>query len=177
MVQGNRKNSEISACNFNRQADIKDRIAMKRRRHRRKKKWVRFFISLATKRKVMTPVIIVAGISGINIKAVLQDSESPPNILPVSDLASPPVWKSSDPTIAVVVPSADGSNANVIPATPPKGGTVQINYSAEGDPTPGKDTITGEQDVIVVLDEATQVQLQPGPVTPLAQLTEPPANS
>lgn len=149
--------------------------AMKHRKRKRKITSVRFIISLTTKRKVMTPVTIVAGINGINIKAQFADPDGAP--LPVSDLASPPVWSSSDPTIATVIPSADGSNANVIPATPSKPGTVQIVITAEGDPTPGKDTITGEQDVIVQSDEATQVALTPGTPTPLAQLTEPPANS
>jgi len=151
----------------------------KHHKHRQKSKLrVRFIISLATKGQTpMTPVTIVAGISGINIKAVFLDSETPPNTVPITDLASPPVWKSSDETIATIVPSPDGSNANVVPATPPKAGTVQITVTAEGDATPGKDTITGEQDVIVTLEEATQVALTPGTPTPLAQLTEPPANS
>ena len=125
----------------------------------------------------MSPVTIVAGINGINIKAVFQDSQNPPNIVPIADLASPPAWASSDPTIATVIPSADGSNCNVVPAAPPKAGTVQITMTAEGANPAGSDTISGEQDVIVVLEEATQVALTPGTPTPLAQLTEPPANS
>jgi hypothetical protein len=70
-----------------------------------------------------------------------------------------PVWASSDTAIATVSPAADGLSCDVISVAP---GTVQITVTAEGDPKPGVDTITGEQDVIVVADEATQVVLTPG---------------
>lgn len=98
----------------------------------------------------MTAVQITT-LQKVNISAAFEDSAG--IVVPI---VGTPVWATSDATIATIAPSADGSNADVISVAP---GTVQITVTAEGDATPGKDTITAEQDVIVVADEATQVIL------------------
>jgi hypothetical protein len=129
----------------------------------------KFIISLIMKGN-MTPAKINT-VEGINLIAKFKDADG--NEMKVEDLASAPVWASSDNAIATVVPAPDGSNANVVPATPVNPGTVQVTCTAEGDPTPGKDTIVIEQDIIIVSDEATQGTIVVGTPTPLGQLPAP----
>lgn len=62
-----------------------------------------------------------------------------------------PTWTVDDATIASVTPAADGLSAAVVAL---KAGTATITVVAEGDPTPGVDTITLTGTVNVV-DEAS----------------------
>lgn len=70
------------------------------------------------------------------------------------DFPTPPTWASSDPTVATVSPSADGSNADV--ATTGKLGTAQITVS--GTTSDGR-SVTGIGDVTVVTSGATTFKL------------------
>ena len=79
-------------------------------------------------------------------------------------LASTPVWKSSDTTIATVTADPTGLTAEIVAVAP---GTAMVTVTAEGDPTAGKDTIDGEVDITVVAPEDTQVTLTLG--TPESQ--------
>lgn len=67
-----------------------------------------------------------------------------------------PVWASDDEKVATVVPAADGMSAVVKPVAD---GNCNISVTLEGDPTPGKDTITAEAPVSVVDPEATQASI------------------
>ena len=94
----------------------------------------------------------------VNIVATFEDMDGI-----AVDVVGTPVWASSNPAIATVSPATDGLSCDVLSVAP---GTAQITVTAEGDPTPGVDPVSGEQDVIVVADEATQVVLAvgtPGP--------------
>ena len=81
----------------------------------------------------------------------------------VRPLASPPVWTTSDATVATVTPEADGMTATI---TGVSLGTAAIRVTGEADPTPGKNTLVGEVDVTVVNPEDTQVVMTLGAPTP-----------
>ena len=87
-------------------------------------------------------------------------------------LASVPVWSASDPTILTVVPAADGMSAVV--SAKGKLGRAQVNVTAEGDPTPGVNTITGTLAVEVVGGKAVSLQLRAGTPTEI-EPTAPPS--
>ena len=78
-------------------------------------------------------------------------------------LASGPVWSASDPTILMVVPAADGMSAVV--SAMGKLGAARVNVTAEGDPTPGVNTITGTVDVQVVGGKAVSHHFTVGVAT------------
>jgi hypothetical protein len=88
-------------------------------------------------------------------------------------LASVPVWSVSDPTIVTVAPAADGLSA-VVTATG-KLGTAEVHVTAEGDPTPGVDTITGTLAVQVIGGKAVSLQFTAGTATEILP-TAPPSN-
>jgi uncharacterized protein YejL (UPF0352 family) len=83
----------------------------------------------------------------------------------VRPLASTPVWSTSDESVATVIPAADGLTATITGVAP---GTAAIRVSAEADPTPGKNTLTGEVDITVINPEDTQVVMTLGEPTPPA---------
>ncbi len=86
-------------------------------------------------------------------------------------LASVPVWSASDLTILTVAPAADGLSA-VVSATG-KLGTAQVNVTADGDPTPGVNTITGTVDVQVVGGKAVSFQFKAGTATEIPPAAAP----
>jgi len=88
-------------------------------------------------------------------------------------LASGPVWAASDPTILSVVPAADGLSA-VVSATG-KVGATKVCVTADGDPTPGVNTITGTVDVQVVGGKAVSFHFIAGTATEIPS-TAPPSN-
>jgi hypothetical protein len=83
-------------------------------------------------------------------------------VVPVQGI---PAWTVDNPAIATVAAAADGMSAVIAGVA---AGAAVVTVTAEGDPTPGVDTITGEVDVIVVADEATQVVLTFGTPVPKA---------
>jgi glycosyltransferase involved in cell wall biosynthesis len=113
---------------------------------------VEFIVSVQQKHKTMTAQINT--LQKLNIAAAFEDASGT-----VVAIASTPVWTSSDTNIVTVAPSADGMNCEVISVAP---GKATVTVTAEGDVTPGKDTVTNSQDVNVVADEATQVVLSVG---------------
>lgn len=66
-------------------------------------------------------------------------------------VASVPVWSVDNAAVATVAAAADGMSAVV---TAVSAGTANITVVAEGDPTPGVDTIT-LSGAITVVDEAS----------------------
>ena len=117
---------------------------------------------------------------GVRMELVITDSQQfKLEIQPVDKagnpgtLASEPVWSASDPTILTVVPAADGMSA-VVSATG-KLGTAQVHVTAEGDPTPGVDTITGTLGVQVIGGKAVALQFTAGTATEILA-TAPPSN-
>jgi len=88
-------------------------------------------------------------------------------------LTSEPVWSASDPTILTVVPAADGMSAVV--SAMGKLGAAQVNVTADGDPTPGVNTITGTVDVQVVGGKAVSLHFTVGTATEIPA-TAPPSN-
>lgn len=115
---------------------------------------VELIVSVQTKGRVMKVQITTA--QKVNIQAAFQDAGGVSQPLPPGQI---PVWASSDLNIATVSPSADGLNCDVISVGP---GLATISVTAEGDPSPGVDTIKGSQDITVVADEDTQVVLTTG---------------
>ena len=85
-------------------------------------------------------------------------------------LAGEPVWSVSDPTILTMVPADDGMSA-VVSATG-KLGVAQVSVTADGDPTPGVNTVTGTVDVQVVGGKAVAFHFTAGAATEI-----PPASS
>ena len=66
---------------------------------------------------------------------------------------APPAWLSSDPTVVVVTPAADGLSAGIANAVPPKLGTATISVDAK---LSGAD-LAGSADLTVVSGPPTQV--------------------
>jgi hypothetical protein len=119
--------------------------------------------------------IIFSG--GVQMELVITDSqEFRLEIQPVDragnpgTLAGEPVWSVSDPTILTMVPADDGMSA-VVSATG-KLGVAQVSVTADGDPTPGVNTVTGTVDVQVVGGKAVAFHFTAGAATEI-----PPASS
>jgi hypothetical protein len=117
---------------------------------------------------------------GVRMELVITDSQQfKVEIQPVDragnlgTLASGPVWSSSDPAILTVAPAADGMSAVV--SAMGKLGAAQVNVTAEGDPTPGVNTITGTVDVQVVGGKAVSLQFTAETPTEIPP-TAPPSN-
>ena len=124
---------------------------------------VRFGIMLTTKQGTNTMNKIagtLAALWAVVVTAVFEDASGAPR-----KVVGTPAWASSDTSIATVTPAADGLSASIVGVAP---GTATITVKAEGDPTPGNDTIEGEIDVTVIETEATQVVLTLGTPTPPA---------
>lgn len=102
----------------------------------------------------------LAALWAVVVTAVFEDASGAPR-----KVVGTPAWASSDTSIATVTPAADGLSASIVGVAP---GTATITVKAEGDPTPGNDTIEGEIDVTVIETEATQVVLTLGTPTPPA---------
>lgn len=77
--------------------------------------------------------------------------------------ASPPVWSSDTPGVASVQPAADGMSAVVSYVAP---GAAVISVVAEGDPTPGVDTITLQGTVTCSNPEIDAGEIDFGTPTP-----------
>lgn len=100
----------------------------------------------------------------------LQDDQHCPLAIQALDHANNPVtlppgavsWTSSNPSVAVVTPSADGMSANVAAAGPL--GTAQVGVSVD---LGGGNALTGSLDVVVVAGQAATIQVVPG--TPVAK--------
>ena len=60
---------------------------------------------------------------------------------------SPPVWNSTDVTVATATAAADGMSAQI--ALPGKSGSASITVSAEGGPNPGDDVVNLSADLTV----------------------------
>jgi len=68
-----------------------------------------------------------------------------------------PVWASSDETVLTVTVAADGMSASVQTVAP---GLARISVTAEGDPTPGVDVLTGvSEDVTVTLGPSHEAKV------------------
>jgi len=117
---------------------------------------------------------------GVRMELVITDSQQfKVEIQPVDKagnpgtLASVAMWSTSDPTILTVAPAADGMSAVV--SAMGKLGTAQVTVTAEGDPTPGVNTITGTVAVQVVGGKAVSLQLMAGTATEIVP-PAPPSN-
>ena len=117
---------------------------------------------------------------GVQMELVITDSQQfKVEIQPVDragnpgTLASGPVWSASDPTILTVVPAADGMSAVV--SAMGKLGAAQVNVTADGNPTPGVNTITGTVDVQVVGGKAVSLHFTVGTAMEIPP-TAPPSN-
>jgi hypothetical protein len=75
--------------------------------------------------------------------------------------AAPPAWSLSADGIVTMTVAADGMSASFAPAAP---GDVAVNVVAEGDATPGVDTLHASGDISVLAAEAASVDLSFGPV-------------
>lgn len=87
--------------------------------------------------------------------------------------AAPPVWTSSDVTIATITAAADGMTAEV--DLPGKSGKATLSVTAEGDPTPGVDSITLTAPITVTAGEIKGGAIAFSPV-PAPTTTQPPFN-
>lgn len=67
--------------------------------------------------------------------------------------ASPPQWSVSPDGVVTLTPAADGMSCGIVAGTAP--GTATVSVVAEGDPTPGVDTITLAASISVVPEEAS----------------------
>jgi len=83
------------------------------------------------------------------------------------------VWSASDPTILTVAPAADGMSAVV--SAVGKLGVVEVNVTAEGDSTPGANTIVGTVHVQVVGGKAVSLHFAVGTATEVPP-TPPPSS-
>jgi hypothetical protein len=77
-------------------------------------------------------------------------------------LFSVPTWTADDGGSATVTPAADGLSATVVATAD---GTTVITISAEGDPSPGEDTLTDTVTVLVVDPDAISLGLTADPPT------------
>ena len=116
--------------------------------------------------------------SGTNQVQVSTDDFFPSVVLSAADasgnarqLFGVPVWASSDETILTVAAAADGMSAVVQTVAP---GTARISVTAEADPTPGVNTLTGvSNDVVVSLGRSSEASVltlnlgTPQPKTPV----------
>lgn len=80
----------------------------------------------------------------------------------VTSPAAPPVWSLSAEGIVAMTVAPDGLSAEFTPTAP---GDVTVDVVAEGDPTPGLDTLHATGDLSVLPAEAATVDLNFGPVT------------
>ncbi len=88
-----------------------------------------------------------------HVAVTLAEKDAAGNTTPF-DFPTPPVWASSDDTIATVTPSADGSNADV--ATTGKLGTATITVSGM---TADSRPIVGRGDLTVTTSAPTTIEL------------------
>lgn len=75
-----------------------------------------------------------------------------------------PLWQSSNPAVAEVMPSDDGLSCEIIAGVP---GDATVSVSADADLGDGTTTIAGSIDVHVTPGSAMAVEITPG--TPEAQ--------
>lgn len=75
----------------------------------------------------------------------------------------PPLWASSDPTIATVTATADGLQATVAPAAPAKLGTVAISAVITND---DGTSVTVSDNVSVIAGEVASAALAFTPIAP-----------
>lgn len=80
----------------------------------------------------------------------------------VAQPAAPPVWSVTAPGIIGLAVADDGMSAQI---TPQAAGAVQIDVTAEGDPTPGVDTLHLSGDVQVTPAEIATGEIDFGPAT------------
>lgn len=80
----------------------------------------------------------------------------------VATVATVPVWTLSADGIVAMAVSGDGMSATFTPITV---GSVDIDVVAEGDPTPGVDTIHGIGTIQVLPAEASVAEVSFGPVS------------
>lgn len=97
---------------------------------------------------IMSKTLNIGGTSTATITA--KDAQGNTVTLP-----SAPSWSVDNSAIATIAPAADGMSAVV---TAVAVGTATITVKAEGDPTPGVDTLTATGTVNVV-DEASALDL------------------
>jgi hypothetical protein len=125
---------------------------------------VDFIIAVQQKGKMSSVKITTA--QQVVLTAVFKDSDGV--VTPLPD-GNSPSWSLDDGSVATIVGPTDQPTVTISSIAP---GTVHVTVTAEGDPTPGADTITGEFDVEVIADEATQVEITAGTPT---RKTPPPA--
>jgi hypothetical protein len=96
--------------------------------------------------------------------ANLNTSQQVPATLAITNAAGQPapvdgvpVWASSDETVILVTPAADGMSAVAAAVAP---GTGRITVTADADTGAGVTTITGvSEDIIVVVDPANAASI------------------
>jgi len=71
-----------------------------------------------------------------------------------------PAWDSSDPTVAIVTPAADGLSATVAAAGPL--GKAQISVTADADLGEGIESIVGTLEIEVVAGKAVSLSIKTG---------------
>lgn len=84
------------------------------------------------------------------------DAAGNPTTLPAGSVT----WTSSNPSVAVVTPSADGMTADVAAVGPL--GTAQIGVSVQVDPTGATAPLTGSLNVTVSAGAAATINVVPG---------------
>jgi hypothetical protein len=95
---------------------------------------------------IMSEIIKIGGL-GTTAKATFTDSAG-------VDVAvvGVPVWSATPDGLVTLQPAADGLSCDVLPVA---AGDVTLTCVAEGDPTPGVDTVTLTGTLTVAADEAT----------------------
>jgi hypothetical protein len=79
-------------------------------------------------------------------------------------LVGVPVWESSDPTIVVVTPAADGISATLTNANPPREGTATITVTIQSDPNQGLDQLELTSHVTVAPGQSRQGFISISPI-------------
>lgn len=105
-------------------------------------KIVRGFIGLFTKDGLMSNASVSVDGNGLLATLTFQDDKGN-----AATPISPPVWNTSDVTIATATAAADGMSAQI--ALPGKSGVASLSVVAEGGPNAGDDTITLNADLTV----------------------------
>src|SRR6202521_2408452 len=106
-----------------------------------------------------TMATAVLHLTSTSVTGTLVATDAKGNVFP---LPNPPVWSLSAAGIVVMTVAADGMSAAFAPVSP---GSVIVDVVAEGDPTPGVDTVHGTGDITVLAAEAASIALTFGPVT------------
>lgn len=112
----------------------------------------RAFIFVGQEKFVMSKTIVQG--SSHTATAVFTDANGVVRPLPAGVV---PAWSVSDPASGVLTPAADGMTALLVAGS--TDGDYTLTVTAEGDPAPGVDTLTGNFAFTVTDPEDTQVSI------------------